>query len=674
MRKIFALVLLFGGIALINASGGCSLAPDPYTGLGQAQNQAAYYSGQLTASAVEANRRAEERGFALLSDAATSTQQAQAAASVSTQQAQNAAATNTQAAWWVTVTADVASSYATAAWRSTQDDVESTKEAQAAAIEQLHIDGTATQQAYQQSRDQYMAYLPLVLAVLLVFAIALTIAIGAVVLWKFWLAKVLQKRMINGRLVMDDPEHRGHYQVVDPDLMFTPMLSTANNVDVPPEEIQVLIAQMAFSLRQVRTIMDARPVEMKPPRIKVEPSPSKTLPAPPARPMLPTGQSREQTPEEMMMGLPGEAPWTLAEQWNPAIGWMPLGINHRGIIKADHETFHHFLYAGMTGSGKSSGGLRPLTAFALAAGWQVIVLDWAGLDFQLEHPNLNLIKLGYRPENAIQYLHRAFDEIHRRQEVMVQNHVREWTELPEFQRRRIPNTLIVIDEFSNVADTMNSAQRSEFMVAGRGIASEGRKSGIHIAVAVQDPTARTIDIPMRRNMVAVCFPVRDADASRVVIDANGGERLQKGQFLARAASHLMGGVSFNPSHEQLESLIWRHPAPMLPAPEWLEKDVETRTPEPPEPISPKRAQVYTDDIVEIAEKISGMYGEGASKRRMAEAAGGTYAGGFTKKIDQAIDYLDALDATTTTPDSPTQPFFSSSSSTRSSGSSSDSTL
>ena len=51
------------------------------------------------------------------------------------------------------------------------------------------------------------------------------------------------------------------------------------------------------------------------------------------------------------------------------------------MLTINPEDYPHWLMAGMTGSGKTRYGLRPLITSALADGWQVVIYDRSGLDF-----------------------------------------------------------------------------------------------------------------------------------------------------------------------------------------------------------------------------------------------------------------------------------------------------
>lgn len=165
--------------------------------------------------------------------------------------------------------------------------------------------------------------------------------------------------------------------------------------------------------------------------------------------------------------------------------------------------------------------------------------------------------------------------------------------------------------------------------------TEGRKGGVHLALALQDPTHKSLDLRIRRNCTPVFFRVKDGDASRVVLGAGGSESLPDRQFMAVIGS-LVRGVGFGPDDDDILRFLSARPVPALPAPEWLEGA-------PPE--APKGNTNGNRETQELAEQIRPAWEQGESKRAMARGIGKEYAGAFAGKLDAAIGWLE--DATTT---------------------------
>lgn len=100
------------------------------------------------------------------------------------------------------------------------------------------------------------------------------------------------------------------------------------------------------------------------------------------------------------------------------------------------------------------------------------------------------------------------------------------------------------------------------------IAAEGRKAGVHLALALQDPTHKSIDLRIRRNTTSLAFRVKDPDASRVVLSTDGAEKLQERQFLV-VLDKLVRGMAFAPSDEEIRAFLASRPVVAHPSPAWL---------------------------------------------------------------------------------------------------------
>ncbi|HLF01919.1 MAG TPA: hypothetical protein VI547_08060, partial [Anaerolineales bacterium] len=258
-----------------------------------------------------------------------------------------------------------------------------------------------------------------------------------------------------------------------------------------------------------------------------------------------------------------DAPWGLLNAWHG--GGLPLGMSESGLLIVDPEAFPHFLFAGTTGSGKTRFGLRPLITAALADGWHVSIFDRSGLDFQpfQQHPNASLVILE-DPSDSIDYLATLYDVVHARFEWMMKVGASTWGRAPG---RKPPRVLAVFDEFSNLADSLTGAQREEVWRHARMIAAEGRKAGVHLALALQDPTHRSIDLRIRRNCVPLSFRVKDGEASRVVLGTSGAETLPPRHFLT-VIHDLTRAVAFSPDDDQIQTFLAARRVPVHPKPDW----------------------------------------------------------------------------------------------------------
>lgn len=72
------------------------------------------------------------------------------------------------------------------------------------------------------------------------------------------------------------------------------------------------------------------------------------------------------------------------------------------------------------------------------------------------------------------------------------------------------------------------------------IAAEGRKTGLHLALALQDSTHKSLDLRIRRNYLPLSFHVKDGG-----VGAGGDEQLPPGQFMT-VMDQILRGVAFAP--------------------------------------------------------------------------------------------------------------------------------
>ncbi len=322
-----------------------------------------------------------------------------------------------------------------------------------------------------------------------------------------------------------------------------------------------------------------------------------------------------------------DAPWQALDDWRG--GGLPLGLSQSGLLLADPETSPHLLMAGTSGSGKTRYGLRPLITAALSDGWQVLIFDRSGLDFIpfRDHANATL-RLMRDPLEAVGYLSAIYDEMERRFALLREAGASTWGRLPLPITLQAPRLLAVFDEFSNLADSLGDRAREELWRWARMIAAEGRKAGVHLALALQDPTHKSLDLRIRRNCTPLAFRVKDGEASRVILGAGGAESLAPRQFLTVLGQAVTRAVAFAPDDEQIAAFLARRAASPHPRPEWLQRPA-------PAILSP----VVGDEIVEekttiIVEQIRQLRAQGHSLNSIQQQVFG-YTGGKAYSVVRA---------------------------------------
>ncbi|HNB52070.1 MAG TPA: hypothetical protein PK530_09015, partial [Anaerolineales bacterium] len=488
------------------------LPSDPYT-LQAAGNQALEAAhAQMTSTAEAAIQREDE---AILQQAQTQAANDNAATATANVVYLNATATA------LFLEAQATQQAATAQAIGTQEAQVALATRQAVELAQLQAGATATQQAALNLAEAEAAQLvrEKVVTVLMWGAAFITLILALFLAFEFvrvfTRAFEKQRAWVPGAetLVFDTPAGP---IIVDPRRMFGPTTVIANKTQ------HVTMPVLTEAHFQAMTTQAALLVELAKAMI------GGFHPPYPAGGNLPQMLAQAQPPALLSTGeLPPHAPWRLLDEWRGE--GLPLGLENGGLLLADPESSPHLLLAGTSGSGKTRYGLRPVIAGALAAGWQVAIFDRSGLDFLpfQEHPNAHLYPLA-NAEEAIGYEKSLYEAIVRRFQILRTNGVSTWGQLKPAPE---PRLLIVFDEFANLADSLENKGREELWRYARMIAAEGRKAGIHLALALQDPTHKSLDLRIRRNCTPIAFRVRDDDASRVILGAGGAETLPPRQFM-----------------------------------------------------------------------------------------------------------------------------------------------
>ena len=554
-------------------------SPDLYTQQDQAAATLAAVNQQMTAT----------QQSAMLTQ--------QAAAFEATQAADAVRSTSTAQAWAITAEYQAQSATQTA-------QVEATRQSLVVEATRQSLDVTATQQTIDLERaeltNQAWAVVPLVLVGLLA---AVVMGLGA------WAVVEIVRAVRNRQAVVQLPNGGAlvvterRMSVLKTDVMTAPEHTMATDGNEPISEQTRLTLAMAQQQTEIQRAYAAAG----------------------ARPRGERSGSRSNEAKAAEMTWPPAAIWPPAGDLNNG---LMLGMTTSGPMTARIDSDPHLLIAGTSGSGKTRYMLRPLIAQALVAGWAVAIIDRTGLDFYVfeRHVNCHQLILGTNPTQAIGALRATYAEVLRRMQMMTEARVSTWAEMEGYGAQ----VMIVLDEFSNLADSMGAAEREALWQAARMVAAEGRKSGVHLVLALQDPTAESLDLRIRRNTAQVAFRVRDGSASRVVINAGGAEGLGHRQFLAVVGGRLQAGLAYAPSDADIEAYLNQNP--VLPM-QMLD-------------LTAVALPVGQDgETIKLAEQIREAWQRGESKRGMARLMGQNYAGSFASRIDRAIDYLVATTAT-----------------------------
>lgn len=369
--------------------------------------------------------------------------------------------------------------------------------------------------------------------------------------------------------------------------------------------------------------------------------------------MLPVPTTSSSTVEDDDLNLP-LPPWDFIEQWDVREP-LPLGFGRQGLITA-RAASPHILVAGKTGSRKTRGMLRPLTAASLAKGYVVCNLGYSQAGFGVfdSHPNYYTANIT-DPTNIIDGLAHVYDE-HKSRKALIGDRDIEWEHWENGAPPR-PFLMLLVDELEMLSEDLYQGYSNgadlckELWSLTARIAKEGRKTGIYFTGALQDGTGKSIDLRFRRNCTLVTFQLGDPSHSNAFIGTTGADKLTEGHFMARTDGLQVGGA-FMPTDDEIRAFLGRSKSQPMDPPKWIEGVARSvnRIDAPKQEQLPPIIQPR-DEIAEMAESIRDRWMPTMSKRAVARLLGfPQYGGAYADKVDQVLALLGAT--TTTAPKAP----------------------
>lgn len=261
-------------------------------------------------------------------------------------------------------------------------------------------------------------------------------------------------------------------------------------------------------------------------------------------------------------GLSHLPPITSPEQMPILIGVTPEGQD----VICDLGQMPHLLVGGTTGAGKSV-FLRGLIVSLLVThpdttSIQLLLCSAAPEDFSLLEglPHLETGSIVTEAAQAIDLLQNHVMAISdQRQEILRAAHCSNIIEYNARNPVRLPPFVVIVDEFADLADQLaddRAAQRA-FYTQLRRIAQGGRKRGIHLILCTQRPSANLLPTDIRTLMnTRVALRVNDKDASRMILDENGAEQLQKGgDLLFKEQANLTRAQAYFVTNDDLDNFL-----------------------------------------------------------------------------------------------------------------------
>lgn len=209
---------------------------------------------------------------------------------------------------------------------------------------------------------------------------------------------------------------------------------------------------------------------------------------------------------------------------------FPVGKTRTETILGDLKKIPHYLFAGMTGKGKST-FIKTMASVLLANNkdLEVKFIDLKGTEASVfdGHPRVKVVT---DIDSACAEIKAVDDILIERQEKFKEAKVNEIDLFnkkavrPESNHAPLSRVVVVIDEIAQITPTLSTEDHDAVKKANliiNKIARLGRSFGIHLVVGVQKPDTRNLDSTIKANLEGIlCFQVANRAQSQVVLDSN----------------------------------------------------------------------------------------------------------------------------------------------------------
>ena len=227
---------------------------------------------------------------------------------------------------------------------------------------------------------------------------------------------------------------------------------------------------------------------------------------------------------------------------------FPIGTTRSEVILGDLKKIPHYLFAGQTGSGKST-YIRTMTTVLLANNKNLLVyfIDLKGTEAGLFN-GLPRLDIAVDEIEALSFIRSVKAEIGLRKEKFIASKVRDLDSYNKvmveknMKSEQLPRILLIIDEFANLmpnGETEDYKTIKEASATVNWIARIGRSFGINLVIGIQKPDTRNMDSTTKANLEGIlCFQVMTRTQSQVVLDNNNAVDL--GGIKGRAVWQISG--------------------------------------------------------------------------------------------------------------------------------------
>jgi S-DNA-T family DNA segregation ATPase FtsK/SpoIIIE len=240
------------------------------------------------------------------------------------------------------------------------------------------------------------------------------------------------------------------------------------------------------------------------------------------------------------------------------------GYTHEGKFILDIEKTPHMIVAGETNSGKSSLLRNMILSLILNRhSLDIHLIDFQAVELGIFEACKKVRSYGETPEDFERLLDELAEENDRRlklfrsvkSKVYVQN-LSVWNE--KFPERKLPHKIVVIDEFSRLAEKDYELMLEKF----RTRVAMDRKVGIHYIVAMQRPDVKCISGSIKANMpTRAAFKTFSQVDSEVILDQGGAEDLkQQGRFLIKYCGEFKEVQALYIENDPVRAVLKKHKA------------------------------------------------------------------------------------------------------------------
>ncbi|MFC7370744.1 FtsK/SpoIIIE domain-containing protein [Fictibacillus iocasae] len=220
----------------------------------------------------------------------------------------------------------------------------------------------------------------------------------------------------------------------------------------------------------------------------------------------------------------------------------PLGLdplNNVIYIDLSDSTTPHLLTGGTTGSGKSvtlNSVILGIMCLYSPSNVEFIFIDPKKVEFAVYENKKHTRSVITEINEAVIALDSLVNEMEERYGKFAKVGATNLEEYIEITETSIPRLVVVFDEFADfMSQEKEIAKRVENAILRLG--QKARAAGVHLIICTQNPKADIINTNIRNNLGArLALRVADANASQVILDSDGAERLAgKGDFLAKVS-------------------------------------------------------------------------------------------------------------------------------------------